>query len=188
MIVTAKVRIEHYLCTQKLTIYYTTYFCHEGCLPSQIFGLLLPISPKSRSNVALLLSIHSQQWVCLEGKTLQGHTVKTRVHSRAYTERHLQWRALTNTAWALQLHSPNDTCLQISSLELPPTAPTGKADNDSWKSAQMWPGGFCFSAACLDFVYILPLFGYKQLGMQSLLHSRVLEMNLFTIKNSWYDM
>lgn len=86
MIVAAKVRIERYLSKQKLTIHYTIYFCHEGCLPSQIFGLLLPISPKSRSNVALVLSIHSRQWVGLEGEMTQGHTEKDGVYSRAYTE------------------------------------------------------------------------------------------------------
>lgn len=60
--------------------------------------------------------------------------------------------------------------------ELSPTAPTGKAANDTQKSAQMGPGGFCFFPADLDFVYILPLVGYKQSGMQSLLHLCVLEI------------
>lgn len=65
---------------------------------------------------------------------------------------------------------------KFASLELSPTAPTGKAANDSQNSAQMGPGGFCFFPAGLDFVYILPLVGYKQLGMQSLLHLCVLEI------------
>lgn len=59
---------------------------------------------------------------------------------------------------------------KFASLELSLTAPTGKAANDNQKSAEMGPGGFCFFPAGLDFVYILPLAGYKQLGMQSLLH------------------
>lgn len=50
---------------------------------------------------------------------------------------------------------------KFASLELSPTAPTGKAANDSRKSAQMGPGGFCFFPAGLDFVYILPLLGYQ---------------------------
>lgn len=48
MIVAAKVRIEHYLSKQKLTIHHMIYFCHKGCPPSQIFGLLLPISHKQK--------------------------------------------------------------------------------------------------------------------------------------------
>lgn len=64
---------------------------------------------------------------------------------------------------------------KFASLKLSPTAPTGKAANDSQKSAQMGPGGFCFFPAGLDFVYILLLLGYKQSGMQSLLHLCVLE-------------
>lgn len=62
------------------------------------------------------------------------------------------------------------------SLELSPTAPTGKAANDSWKSAQMGPGRFSFFPAGLDFVYILPPVSNQHLGMPSLLHLCVLEM------------
>lgn len=65
---------------------------------------------------------------------------------------------------------------KFASLELSPTAPSGKRENHSQKSAQMGPGGFCFFPAGLDFVYILSLVGYKQLGMQSLSHFCVLEM------------
>lgn len=65
---------------------------------------------------------------------------------------------------------------KFASLELSPTAPTGKAANDSQKSAQMGPERFCLFPAGLDFVYILPLVGYQHLGMPSLLHLCVLEM------------
>lgn len=65
---------------------------------------------------------------------------------------------------------------KFASLELSPTAPTAKAANDSQKSAHMGPGGLFFFPAGLDFVYILPLVGYKHLGIQSLLHLCVLEM------------
>ena len=54
MIVTAKVRIECYLSKQKT--HYTIYFRHEGCPPSQIFGLLftnLSQKEKQRSFVVL---------------------------------------------------------------------------------------------------------------------------------------
>lgn len=177
MIVTAKVRIEHYLCKQKLTIHYTTYFCHEGCLPSQIFGLLLPISPKSRSNVALLLSIHSQQWVCLwRGRCCGDNSGKNGIYSRAYTERVTCNKVLWQMLSELFHSTPQGTpASKFASLELSPTAPTGKAANDSQKSAQMGPGGFCFFPAGWILFYILPLVGYKQLGMQSFLHLCVLE-------------
>lgn len=65
---------------------------------------------------------------------------------------------------------------KFASLELSPTAPTAKAANESQKSAHMGPGGLFFFPAGLDFVYILPLVGYKHLGIQSLLHLCVLEM------------
>lgn len=50
---------------------------------------------------------------------------------------------------------------KFASSELSLTAPTGKVANDSQKSAQMGPGGFCFFPAGLDFVSILPLVGYN---------------------------
>lgn len=152
MIVAAKVRIEHYLSKQKLTIHYTIYFCHEGCLPSQIFGLLLPISPKSRSNVALLLSIHSRQWVCLEGKMLWGHAEKNRVYSRAYSEsicHEVLWQIPSELLnFTLEITPASKfASLELTTREakLPATAPTGKAANDSRKSAQKGLEGFAFS-------------------------------------------
>lgn len=85
MIVTAKVRIEHYL-SKQISLYIIQFISvTRDVLPLKSLASYYQ-SPTSRSNVALLLSIHSRQWACVEGRILWGHAEKNRVYSRAYIE------------------------------------------------------------------------------------------------------
>lgn len=172
--------------------HYTIYFCHEGCPPSQIFGLLLPISPKRRSNVVLLFSIHSR--LGAEGRW---HADREKKNELCCRNLRSQNQFKEHTSWVPKTHW--QTLNQLLSSTLQTTLTSKVASGELMRSHHQLlhltrdlkmvfcnadgTGGFCFFPVRMDCVHVLPL-----AGTQSLSCLCAAKENLLRMKNSQYGI